>query len=173
MPERAARAVHIRADTAEALQLGPTSSVELLADSSGTHGALSAIVSRLAEGADGAVPHLHDTTSETFYVLDGSVDVLAGEAILTATTGDLVVVPPGTPHAFAASEGRTADLLVVVSPGIERFDYFRLLAAVADGDATREEVLATAHRYDTRFEASKRWEQRHAPVPDTEHRPRG
>ena len=76
--------------------------VRLLADSSSTGGALSTVRVTLGEGADGAVPHLHRNSAEMFYLLDGAADVLSGDDVVTAGRGDLVVVPPGKPHAVKA-----------------------------------------------------------------------
>ena len=45
-----------------------------------------------------------------FYVLEGGVQVLSGTEIVTAERGDLIVVPPQMPHAFAAAHGKSADL---------------------------------------------------------------
>jgi hypothetical protein len=37
------------------------------------------------------------------------------------------VVPPGLPHAFAAPPGSGGELLIIITPGVERFEYFRHL----------------------------------------------
>ena len=72
----------------------------------------------------------HTTTTELFYVLDGHLRVLAGDEVMTIGKGDLASVPSGMMHAFAAPATDTADMLIIVAPGIDkRFDYFRLLAA--------------------------------------------
>jgi quercetin dioxygenase-like cupin family protein len=114
--------VLVRADEAEHLDsIGHV----LLADSSATAGALSSHRVALGRGADGAVPHRHDNSSELFYILDGTFDLLVEDNVVTARTGDLLVVPPGAAHAFAAHRGSTAEALIIATPGIERFDYFR------------------------------------------------
>jgi quercetin dioxygenase-like cupin family protein len=114
----------MRGADAESLVAG-SSTLRLLLDAGATGGALSAHRVRLVEGAVGAGPHRHDRSTEMFYVLAGSVDLLAGDDVLTATAGDLVVVPAGAAHAFAASAGQDGELLVVITPGVERFDFFR------------------------------------------------
>ena len=110
-----------RASESETLPIG-SGTLQLLLDSSGTGGALSAHRVRLADGQLGANPHVHSGTSELLFVLDGSIDVLAGDHVLTATAGDLVVAPPDCPHAFAASMAGCADVFVMVTPGTERFE---------------------------------------------------
>jgi quercetin dioxygenase-like cupin family protein len=151
-------AVIVRGDAAETLGSPDfPAAVRLLADASATGGALSAQQVTLQRGAEGANPHRHEGSSELFYVLDGLVQILAGTQVLTMRQGDLAVVPPHLPHAFAATADSAADLLIVITPGVERFGYFRLLARLAQGQATRDELLAAQERYDNYFLDSPEW----------------
>lgn len=136
---------------------GPPSTGRMLLDSSATGGALSTVRITLGEGADGAVPHTHTTASELFYVLDGRAQVLAGEKVVTLEQGDVAVVPPDVAHAFAAAPGSEADLLIVITPGVERFEHFRLLARLKTGEATLEELLESQERFDNHFLDSPAW----------------
>lgn len=157
-----ASAVIARASECEMLPMG-TGSVRLLLDSSDTGGAFSAHRVHLAEGQLGANPHVHTATSELLYLLDGSIDVLAGDRVLTATAGDLVVAPPGCPHAFAASPGRGADALVMVTPGTERFEFFRAVSrAMTPGadPADRVRIMRGQDTYDTHAVESAAWSSR-------------
>ena len=154
-----ARPAVARAGQAELLQHG-TSSIRLLLDASDTGGAISAHRAVLGEGVLGASPHLHTGSSELFYVIDGSVDLLAGDELVTAVQGDLVVVPPAYAHAFRATPGRTAEMLIIVTPGIERFDFFRGLAAVLTGAADRDTFMRDQARYDTYPASSAIWDAR-------------
>jgi hypothetical protein len=77
--------------------------------------------------------------------------------VLTLQAGDLAVVPPATAHAFAASPAATADLLIVITPGVERFEYFRLLARFAQGQATLDDLLAAQDRFDNHLLDSAEW----------------
>lgn len=147
--------VLIRADEAERLDsIGHV----LLADSSATGGALTSHRVELARGADGAVPHRHDNSSELFYVLDGALEVLTGENVVSAHAGDLLVVPPGLTHAFAAHRDSSA-ALVIATPGIERFDYFRHVVQRREGIESAEVLLALQDRFDTHFTDSAAWRQ--------------
>jgi mannose-6-phosphate isomerase-like protein (cupin superfamily) len=148
--------VIVRAADAETLATASVR-VRLLADSPVTGGALSTQRVELSEGADGATPHVHRMSSELFYVLSGSVDVLTGNRVVTGTEGDLIVVPPGTPHAFAASAGHPGELLIVITPGVERFEYFRHLGRIARGEVSAESLLEVQDRYDTHFLVSPPW----------------
>jgi quercetin dioxygenase-like cupin family protein len=72
-------------------------------------------------------------SAELFYLLDGTAQLLSGDRVITAERGDLVIVPPGLAHAFAAAPGHDADILIVITPGVERFEYFRHLERIAYG----------------------------------------
>jgi mannose-6-phosphate isomerase-like protein (cupin superfamily) len=151
-------AVLVRAADAE--RVGhPPQTVQLLVDSAATGGKLSAQRVTLRDGADGARPHHHAGSAELFFVLSGSAQLLAGERLLLAGEGDVAVVPAGMSHAFAAQPGADTDLLIVIAPGVERFEYFRHLARIAAGELPPESLLAVQERYDTFFEASPVWEQ--------------
>ncbi|MFJ8201186.1 cupin domain-containing protein [Streptomyces sp. NPDC096152] len=151
--------VIVRDAGAEVVGRAPTT-VKLLADSSATGGALSTVRVTLTDGADGARPHLHNNSAEMFFVLDGAAELLSGDDVVTAGRGDLVVVPPGRPHAFAAVPGSDADLLVVITPGVERFAYFRHLQRIHLGEVTPESLLEVQELYDNHFLHSEPWDGR-------------
>lgn len=151
------RAALARAARAESLHAGPNS-IRLLLDSSNTGGAISAHRAVLGEGVLGASPHLHTGSSELFYVIDGSAELLAGDDLVTAEQGDLLVVPPGVAHAFRATAGRSAEMLIIVTPGIERFDFFRALAAVVRGELDRDTFMSDQARFDTYAASSTVWD---------------
>jgi len=151
--------VIVREAEAEVVGRAPTT-IRLLADSSATGGALSTQRVTLREGADGAKPHWHDNSAEMFFLLDGAADILSGDDVVTAGPGDLVVVPPGRPHAFAAVPGADADLLIVLTPGVERFEYFRHLQRIRLGEVPPESILDVQDLYDNHFLSSEAWEAR-------------
>ncbi|MFJ4844388.1 MULTISPECIES: cupin domain-containing protein [unclassified Streptomyces] len=126
---------------------------ELLADG----GAVSASRLTLATGADGAPPHHHKLSHELFYVLGGAMLFRLGDTLTTVKKGGLVVVPPCLPHVFGAAEGEVADVVVVLSPGIERFGYFEQLAAISRGEADFASLLPQQDRYDVHFEDLPEW----------------
>jgi mannose-6-phosphate isomerase-like protein (cupin superfamily) len=131
----------------------------LLADSSATHGALSSHRVALGPGAAGAVPHRHDTSSELFFILDGRLDVLAGDDIVVAGPGDLLVVPPGRVHAFGVHRDSAAEALIIITPGVERFDYFRHVARWREAREPRDILLGLQDRFDTHFTGSATWDR--------------
>jgi quercetin dioxygenase-like cupin family protein len=149
--------VIVRSGEAEVVGRAPTA-VRLLADSSATGGALSTIQVALTDGADGARPHRHELSAELFYVLDGTAQLLSDEQVVTAERSDLVIVPPGLTHAFAAAPGENAEILVVITPGVERFEYFRHLERIAYGKLPPESLLDVQELYDNWFTSSRAWE---------------
>jgi quercetin dioxygenase-like cupin family protein len=152
-------AVVVRGGDAETLGHPAFVTVGLLADAGDTGGALSVVRVSLAEGVDGARPHHHSHSAELFYTLSGQAQVLVGDRVLDAHEGDLLVVPNHLPHAFAAAPGETADLLVVLAPGIDRFEYFRILERVALGEVPAAELVKAQERFDTWFLDSDAWER--------------
>ena len=150
--------VLVRAADAELVRF-PPQTAQLLADSSSTGGRLSTQRVTLLGGADGANLHHHAWSAELFYVLSGLVQLLAGGRLLVAGEWDLAVVPPGLPHAFAAARGSDADLLIMITPGIERFEYFRHLARIATGQQPPQSLLEVQALYDTFFDDSPAWRQ--------------
>jgi mannose-6-phosphate isomerase-like protein (cupin superfamily) len=126
---------------------------ELLADG----GAVSASRLTLNAGADGAPPHHHKRSHEVFYVLGGTMLFRLGDTLTTVGKGGLVIIPPALPHVFGAAEGATADVYVVLSPGIERFGYFERLAAISRGEAEFDSLTPEQDRYDVHFEDIPGW----------------
>ena len=146
----AAQAVIVRHGDAERLEL-PGATFGLLADSGTTQGTLGANRLSLSTGADGAEPHYHARSWELFYVVDGTME------------GDLVLVPPRMPHAFGATPSSTAEVLVVIAPGVERFGYFRHLQRIALGQEPAEDLAPEQERYDVHFVDSVTWTTTRAP----------
>lgn len=148
----------VRATDAEVL---PASGITLLADTERTGGVLTSNRSFMAEGSDGAPPHFHSGAAELFYVLDGTLDVLLGEEVLTVARNDLLVVPAGLPHAFAPAKGDSADVLFVYTPSKPRFEYYRLLERLYTGEADAAELGSTQELYDNHYVDSQVWAARH------------
>jgi mannose-6-phosphate isomerase-like protein (cupin superfamily) len=152
--------VIVRAADAEVLSDGPGSNITLIADSDRTDGAVTTNRALLKPGSAGAPSHFHTRASEMFFVIDGTLEVLNGDKIVTLEKGDTMIVPPKTPHAFAPAAGTYADVLVVFTPGMDRFDYYRLLDQVHRGEATFDDIRASQERYDNHYVDSPVWKAR-------------
>ncbi|HEY4456881.1 MAG TPA: cupin domain-containing protein [Pseudonocardiaceae bacterium] len=148
-----------RADEAELLGAAPNQTW-LLAEADDTDGTMNAVRTTLGRGVDGPPPHYHRASSELFFLLDGALDVLVGEEIVTVRTGDFLLVPPNTTHAWGTRAHAGADILIIKAPGTNRFDYFRLVDRVRKGEAAPQEILATQEKFDNHFVDSAAWRAR-------------
>lgn len=149
-------AIVTRASTAEVVGEQPKATM-LLADFDATGGKLSTNRTWLGPGDGGPPPHYHATSAELFFILGGALEVLTGDRVTTLTEGDLLVVPPYMPHAWKAPADQPADVLIVFTPGIERFEYFRMVGRLFKGEATEEELFAAEERYDNHWVDNETW----------------
>jgi mannose-6-phosphate isomerase-like protein (cupin superfamily) len=152
--------VLVRADQAESVVDGPTSLITLLADAPETGGAVTVNRATLTVGSPGAPPHSHTRAAESFFVLDGELQVLVDDKVIDLAKGDFLLVPPGTTHAFAPPEGKEADILVIFTPGMRRFDYYRLLGRVHTGEAEVSDLAACSEEFDNHYAVSEVWADR-------------
>ncbi|MFD3424742.1 cupin domain-containing protein [Nocardia fluminea] len=137
--------------------------MRLLTDANASDGAVSTLEVTMAQGADGAAPHFHTRSDELFYVADGELQVMAGDRILTVGAGGSLVVPRQMPHAFGATPDSGARILIALMPGVQRFEYFRLLDRLIHGEASHDEFLAAQEEFDNHFvDAPEWWAERNA-----------
>ena len=81
--------------------------------------------------AGGPSPHFHKTFSESFYVLDGTVQLSDdGEHWVDGTAGDFFYVPEDGVHAFRNDSDAAASMLILFAPGAPRERYFEELADI-------------------------------------------
>lgn len=152
------RHVLVRASDAEVLASRPGTFTTLLAESGGTGGALTVNRATFRQGVEGTPAHYHTKMSETLFVLGGALQVLAAEELLILEEGDMFIAPPPMWHAWAPAPGSDADALVVFTPGIDRFDYYRLLDRVSRGEAGPAEIRASQERFDNHYVDSPTWQ---------------
>ncbi|MFD6228929.1 cupin domain-containing protein [Streptomyces sp. NPDC060232] len=145
-----------RAATAEAIQDAPGSLITLLTDTA----ELTCNTATFEEGAAGAPVHFHTRATEFFHVTAGRLDVLVGDEIQTLDAGDFIAIPPGVKHAFAPAAGHTASVFVGFTPGMGRFDYYRLLGRVNAGEATVQDIKDSSATYDNHYAESPAWSGR-------------
>ena len=80
------------------------------------------IMEALVPPAGGPPPHIHHREHESFYVLDGTLDIRMGDRVVQAGAGDFVHIPRGVVHCFTNTGTSSARMLLIFSPGgIERF----------------------------------------------------
>ncbi|MEH2465806.1 cupin domain-containing protein [Nostoc sp.] len=107
-----------------------------------THGHLGLFEYLIQPGRTTPQLHLHRQMEEMFYVLEGEVEIQAGDRIVQGQPGAFVLVPRNTPHTFANRGTKPAKLLIMFSPGGEREKYFEDLASLLqDGQKPDQEAL--------------------------------
>ncbi|MDC0771511.1 cupin domain-containing protein [Streptomyces sp. HD] len=133
----------------ETIVLG-TTRMRVLEDGSHTGHRLAIAQSVLAPHTQGPPQHRHAQHDEGFYILSGTVRFTVGDKDYDATTGTLVMVPPGTPHTFANPADQPAVMLSTFTPDLY-VQYFRDLQEVlADGrPLTRQANIDAMSRYAT------------------------
>ncbi|MDX2150130.1 MAG: cupin domain-containing protein [Bryobacteraceae bacterium] len=96
----------------------PNMSVSSLAPARVTGAEVSLLELELRPGCE-PPPHRHTREDEAFYVLDGALDVFAGNQRFLARRGDCIFLPKNLPHAFAVRSPQARVLLLVSPPGFE------------------------------------------------------
>ncbi len=89
--------------------------------------------SLMTEGPTGPMipKHLHETVAETFFCLNGSMEMFAGDQLITLDPGDFVFIPPRTPHAYRLAKNGTRFIGFLTPGSFEHF--FRYLCEPFDG----------------------------------------
>jgi quercetin dioxygenase-like cupin family protein len=94
---------------------------EFKATGEDTGGAFATWVETVPPGG-GPPPHIHRTNEESFYVLEGELEFVAGDRTARASVGTFVHVPEGTLHTFDNVGQAPARMVITVAPaGFERF----------------------------------------------------
>ncbi|WP_370328025.1 cupin domain-containing protein [Euzebya sp.] len=93
----------------------------------------------------GPGPHFHRTITESFYVLEGSVEIFDGADWVPAGPGDFAHVPEGGIHGFRNSSGAAASMLLHFAPGAGREAYFEGIARLADMGHDEIQAFFAAH----------------------------
>ena len=95
--------------------------VELVLTSEQTGGS-HAVYEVTAVPQAGPPPHVHGNDDETFYVLEGELEVLRGAERIVAGPGSCVFLPRQVPHSFCNRTEQPVRFLGVATPGgHERF----------------------------------------------------
>ena len=71
----------------------------------------------LEAGDTGPGPHSHDHNVELFYVIDGTMSLLAGARWIDASRGSFLRIPAGVTHDFRNRSAERAGVLNVFIPG--------------------------------------------------------
>ena len=110
-----AKAFHRPAGTGRAYW-GPGDMYTFLATSDETNGAYFQFEAMVPAGG-GPPPHIHDNADESFYLVEGKLEMRLGNEVITANGGDFVNVPKGTVHGFKNVGTQPAKMVVSFIPG--------------------------------------------------------
>ena len=132
-------------DDGEWLQVTPGERFKIRIASSQTMGAY-AVIAIVADPHNGVPLHIHSKEEEHFIVLEGTLDIAAGERRWDAPAGTSVTVKKGVPHAWCNPSETPLRMLVVFSPG-QIDGLFKAAAGVSDVD----KITAIAARYGTQL----------------------
>src|SRR5712691_3319310 len=94
--------------------------------------------------------HYHTKMEEIFYVLEGELNLRAGDRVVRGGPGTFVFVPIGAAHSFGNPGPSTARMLLVTAPpGFER--YFEEVAELLakEGPPDPEAIAALRRKHDT------------------------
>lgn len=84
----------------------------------------------------GAPPNHHAGETETFYVLDGTVEFMVDGETKRLSAGDCLNIPDGAVHAFSAQGGTPARILILNAPGVMHEAFFTGLGREVPADRT-------------------------------------
>ncbi|HEY6961126.1 MAG TPA: cupin domain-containing protein [Gaiellaceae bacterium] len=119
------------------------------ASAADTGGAYTLIEAQQIAGT-GPPLHTHDAEDETFWVIEGTYTIWAGDEEFSAVAGDMVLVPRRVPHRFQCR--RDGRMLLLYTPG--GFEGFFAERASAESDRGRslrpDELDAIGRRYGMR-----------------------
>jgi quercetin dioxygenase-like cupin family protein len=146
------------ADTGPAFW-GPGDTYTFLATEAETDGAYF-VMEGLVPPGGGPPPHIHHTQAETFYVVEGQLEIKLGDQVYQATAGDFVHISKGTPHAFFNGTQTLAKMVLTFVPAGDIEHFFRSAFEQARDrhappppitDSFIQHLLETAKRYDMEF----------------------
>jgi quercetin 2,3-dioxygenase len=116
-----------------------------------TNDGFSIIELRVPPRFPGAPNHLHEHMTESFYMLEGSIDLCKDDTWTTLHPGSFALIPPRTPHGYRNNTDDYARFLVI-APDHDRFfvelvDWMHREPVWPPTD--REALIAFGRRHDT------------------------
>ena len=113
-----------RATDTGTILLGPGDVYTSLASSAETDGDY-IVLEALVPPDGGPPPHIHHNQVETFYILEGEMEVIVGDQIHETKAGDFVHISKGTPHRFLNRSRTTTKMIFTFVPAGDIEEFFR------------------------------------------------
>ena len=127
--------------------LGPGDVYRFLVTGAESGGAYFAMEAFVPPGG-GPPPHIHRNEDETFYIVEGRIEFLLGDEVVTGGTGDFVNVPRGVVHRFHNAGAAAARMILTFTPaGIEHFFEETLERALSPNQTPPDNLDEVAARY--------------------------
>ena len=104
----------------------------------------SLIVDTWIDPGGGVTPHIHPSMEERFETIEGTAQFLSGRKWVTAPTGEGVVVPPGTRHAFRNRSDRVAHIRCRATPPMTLQEFLTEAAAMSRAGKLNKLALPTS-----------------------------
>jgi len=106
------------------------------------------VMEALVPPGGGPPPHIHTREDETYYLLEGELEVLLGEETTVAGPGDFVNVPRGSVHCFRNAGTETARMILTFTPaGIEGWFQETLERAPNEAEEAPDNIDEVVARY--------------------------
>lgn len=91
---------------------------------------------------NGPPPHIHELEDESFYVIEGRLEILRDKESFTAAPGDFVNIPKGMLHTYKTASSRSRVLVMVTPGGLD--ELFRLVGHPAGNESSDPHDVAPA-----------------------------
>ncbi|MEO7718321.1 MAG: cupin domain-containing protein [Capsulimonas sp.] len=101
----------------------------------------------IVEPGAGAPPHVHSHDDETFYILEGTFEVLMGETVVTARAGDIAHLPRGLAHTFKNIGETTGRFVGTATPAGHEHFFEDADALGRSGEFTPEKAIEMCRRH--------------------------
>jgi mannose-6-phosphate isomerase-like protein (cupin superfamily) len=87
--------------------------------------------------------HVHHRDDEAWYILEGTLQIKAGDTVIESSAGSSVFVPRGTPHTYWNPSLKPARYLLIMTPNIYRL--IQEIHATPDRNPSTLRNLFTKH----------------------------
>ncbi|NYG60710.1 quercetin dioxygenase-like cupin family protein [Nocardioides daedukensis] len=131
------------------ISLGASGSkIEVLAGPAETGGIVSIYRWHMAPSSTGPSPHFHRTFAETFLIEEGEVEYYDAGVWRSLRRGDLAHAAQGATHGLRKVNDQPATILMILTPGVPREEYFAQIAIADRRDVARLHEIHDNHFVD-------------------------
>lgn len=113
-----------RAKDTGTMVLGPGDTYTFLATTEETDGAYFVLEGLVPHGA-GPPPHIHHDQVETFYVVEGQLEIMVDGQVHEVQAGGFVHVSKGSPHSFINRSQAPVKFIATFVPAVNVEKFFR------------------------------------------------